>query len=196
MEGRVAASFWALRWGVCRRFLQAAETAGLKTNLHWLFFWGGRGISCGSCAVMPITGKGHTQPVNWNEGRSRCSGPRLSLRRPGCDPKLQQKHRHKTGNDETRRPWRLPSHLQHGGSWETSCPPQLRLPNISDLLILPEQFSVHSAASLGVQQTKWLHTPRAGFENPPRSIHPCFPEDLLYTATRGRGNKRLLLSEY
>lgn len=56
---------------------------------------------------------------------------------PNCS-----KHRHQTGYDELQHPWRLPP------TWkENSCPPQLVLPNISDPLILPEQFSVHSAAA-------------------------------------------------
>lgn len=135
--------------GIQMRSLQCVFTGSRNSwaeNKPPLVYFLGRGISCGSCAVMPITGKGHSQPIHCSEGCSRCQNPCLSLRRPGCDPKLQQTP---TQN------WKLwdsmslkaPSHLQHGRAGKLPALHSSGLPNISDLLILPEQFSVHSAAA-------------------------------------------------
>lgn len=187
LEGCVAASFRALSWGVCRYFVGSRNS--WAKNKPALAFWE---KASPVVHVLSCQSQGRTTHSLLTEGCSGCPGPCLSLRRLGCDPKLCSKHRHQTGYYEMRCPWRPPPTCSTGNFLPS---PALAAKPLRPLDPARAIFCT-LCCSLDVQQIKWLHTPQAHFKDTSRSIHPCFPEDLLYTGTCNGGNKRLLLLEY
>lgn len=189
LEGCVAASLWALSWGVCRYF--AGSRNSWAKNKPALAFWG-KASPVAHVLSWQSQGRATRSLLTEDEGCSGCPGPCLSLRRLGCDPKPCSKRRHKTEHYEMRCPWRLPPTCSTGNFLPSTA--------LADKHLRPldpaRAIFCALCCSLDVQQIKWLHTPRARFKDTSRSLHLCFPEDLLYTGTCNGGNKRLLLSEY